>query len=336
MTLRRMDPDVVAQELFAGLDIIDVPALVRMDKSKCIMLANQVLVDNGKQPLGPLETSSFATAASIMLERYGIVDDGGEEPDYDDDFPNAITTGVQDGITLTPRGDWDINASGTHENMEVNGYVVINANNVTLRNCRVTAQPGQFGAVIYVASGKTGVVIEYCDLDGAEVAGLKGVWVDTSNGVEIGYCDISACEDGIYAFGDDTNIHDNYIHDLVSSSVDPHYDCIQFSGTGILIEHNSLIGSADQSSIAQFGNATGPIEATFNNNLMRPGECLVLLNNDDDHGEDSVEVNVTNNHMQPGLFEAGNPYWTYDVNLPATWTGNVDADTLEPIPPPEA
>jgi hypothetical protein len=38
--------------------------------------------------------------------------------------------------------------------------------------------------------------------------------------------------------------------------------------------------------------------------------------------------------MQEGNFEAGNGYVTWDVNGAATWTGNVDADTLAPIADP--
>jgi hypothetical protein len=255
------------------------------------------------------------------------------------DFPNAATTGVQDGVTLTPRGDWDINAPGTYQNMQVDGYVVINANNVTLRNCLVTAQPGQVGGVVYVASGKTGVVIEYCDLDGAQVQGLKGIWCDDSVGTMMRFNDIAHCEDGIYLTNNNHEIRDNYIHDLDATAPDPHHDNIQIggSGTGIIIDHNTLIGAADANAILQFGNAFGNISVTLNHNLMRPGPVMLcLLNLGDSANGNTVVWDVTNNHMEPGHHGAGPQfgYATWNVNPPTTWTGNVDADTLVSIPPP--
>lgn len=255
------------------------------------------------------------------------------------DFPDETNTGVQDGITLTPRGDWDINASGTYENMEVNGYVVINASNVTFKNCRVTAQPGQIGAVVYVASGKTGVVIEYCDLDGDQVQGLKGVWNDESTGTIIRFNDISFCEDGIYNSGNDVEIRDNYIHDLISAGVDPHHDGIQIAGSwsGVVIDHNSIIGSDDANACVQFGGNGVTQSVTINNNLLRPGPVMLVLLNVGGDVTTSMTYHITNNHMEEGALGGGNGYltWNFD-DTPTTWSGNVDADTLETIPDPSA
>ena len=55
-----------------------------------------------------------------------------------DEFPNASTTGVRDGVTLTPSGSITINTAGAVvSGLDITGDVVITAPNVTLVDCRV-------------------------------------------------------------------------------------------------------------------------------------------------------------------------------------------------------
>lgn len=248
------------------------------------------------------------------------------------DFPDATTTGVQAGHTLTPVGPGlTISSSGVYEDLHITGEsLVIEANNVTVRNCLIEHDST---AVVYVATGRTGVIIEYCDINGLEGTGVKGIWVDGAPGTIIRYCDISFSEDGIYFFSaNNSEIRDNYIHSLITAGVDPHHDCLQFDGTGIVIDHNSLIGDVDANACLQFGNNN--VEVTINNNLMRPGAALFPININDTGSVN--DITITNNVIEEGTV-GGSPaskYVTWNVNPPNVWTGNTDYDTGLTIPPP--
>ena len=72
-------------------------------------------------------------------------------------FADATNTGVPPGVTLRRSESLAINTAGAIiEGLDMQGTVTINANNVTLKNCKVT---GGGWAVINITSGKTGVVI---------------------------------------------------------------------------------------------------------------------------------------------------------------------------------
>ena len=72
-------------------------------------------------------------------------------------FPDARNTGVPAMVTLVRSAGLTIDTPGTViEGLDIQGMVTIDANDVTLKNCRVTADSW---AVINITSGKTGVVI---------------------------------------------------------------------------------------------------------------------------------------------------------------------------------
>ena len=58
------------------------------------------------------------------------------------------------------------------EGLNIQGMVTINANDVTLKNCKVTS--GSW-AVINITSGKTGVVIQDCEINGMSAEGVRGI-----------------------------------------------------------------------------------------------------------------------------------------------------------------
>ena len=263
--------------------------------------------------------------------RLGVVPVGGG-------FPDSLTTGVQDGITLTSlTGDQTISTPGVYQNKSITGgSLIINANGVTVKNCSIV---GTGSAAVYVISGKTGVIIEYCDITGNSLSGIKALWCDDSVGTIVRYCDLHHAEDGIYVTGNNHEIRDNYIHDLISAGADPHHDCVQIGGigTGIIVDHNSLIGAADGNACIQFGNGFGAMSATFNNNLMRPGPVMLVLMNCGDNAGSACTYNVTNNKLEPGHLGSGTigqKCATWNVHPPATWTGNTNADTGATIAAP--
>lgn len=74
------------------------------------------------------------------------------------EFPGASTTGVRDGVTLTPSGGITINTAGAVvSGLDISGNVVITAPNVTLVDCKITGN---------VSFESTGGTMEYCDVIG--------------------------------------------------------------------------------------------------------------------------------------------------------------------------
>lgn len=257
-------------------------------------------------------------------------------------FPDVNTTGVQSGIILTPQsGDWTISTPGVYENKHnTGGSVIINANNVTLRNCRCEVNSSASGSstVIYVNPGKTGVIIEYCEVTANGVEGVKGIWPDGANGTEIRYCDVSGCEDCVFSFANNLYIHDNYFHDQANVGADPHMDSVQLVGIGNIVEHNTMVATFNQNSIFAIGDNVASNDITVNNNLMRSGpNMLCPFNIGDTANAFTCVYRVTNNVIEEGHVGAGNKYLTWNGIHPATiWTGNTDYVTGATIPNPTA
>ena len=79
-------------------------------------------------------------------------------------WPDSTNTGVPAGTTLTPSGDLVITQAGAViSGLDIKGTVYIAAPNVTLQNCKIAA--ASF-AVVQIASGITGAVVQNCDING--------------------------------------------------------------------------------------------------------------------------------------------------------------------------
>ena len=156
-------------------------------------------------------------------------------------FPDATNTGVPTGVALTPYyGNLVINTPGAViEGLDIQGNVIITADNVTLKNCKVTSSAF---SVVGINSGVTGVVIQDCEINGlgatSNSRGIGGQGTFLRN-------NIYNVENGINIEGSNTLIQDNYIHDLNVSSLAYGYDGIQIIGgiSNITIRHNTIINS---------------------------------------------------------------------------------------------
>ena len=73
------------------------------------------------------------------------------------------------------------------------GMVTINADNVTLKNCTISASSW---AVINITSGSTGVVIQDCEINGLNAEGVRGISVADRRTFLRN--DIHNVEDGVY------------------------------------------------------------------------------------------------------------------------------------------
>ena len=106
-------------------------------------------------------------------------------------FPDATDTGVQAGVTLKAyNGDLIINTPGAViSGLDIHGSVIINADNVTLMNCRITSS--DYFIVSVGGGGRStggiGCVIENCEIIGGGntqgSAGIQGAGTFLANNI---------------------------------------------------------------------------------------------------------------------------------------------------------
>src|SRR4051794_28801700 len=87
-------------------------------------------------------------------------------------FPDAQSTGVRDGVTLTQVGDMTVTTPGAViSGLEIHGTLRIEADNVTVQDCRIVNDGGWNG--ILIPDGNTGAVVQYSDFIGP-INGISG------------------------------------------------------------------------------------------------------------------------------------------------------------------
>lgn len=234
-------------------------------------------------------------------------------------FPDASTTGPQAGTSFTTTsGEVRTSSNGQIiQNLDLTGYIIIQNNNVTIRDCIINFS--DFFAIL--GNSGTGTVITRCKIIGSP--SFTGINTENLNNIEISYCDISVCENGIAISSSDVNIHDNYIHALASGGAEPHIDGIQgFPGyTDAVINHNTII-SEDTSGI--ISNGISP--TTVTNNLFGhsgPISYGMQLSN-------SGPVTVTGNRIQ---ISGGYPLFPFNLVscTSITYNNNVNDATGETV-----
>jgi Ca2+-binding RTX toxin-like protein len=204
--------------------------------------------------------------------------------------------------------------------LDIKGTVYIDADNVTIENCKITSSDF---AVVRIANGVTGAVVRNSEVNGLNSGG-QGI---SGQGTFIGN-DISGVADGINVTGDNVLIQDNYIHNL-GGTADSHYDGIQIDGgvSGIRVEHNTVVNHHDQTAAVMIDDYFGPTSnVVVNNNLLTGGGYTIYVTGLDGNG--TTNVSVTNNHLGEGqwgytYFAGANPVYSGNVN-----DGHAIADTL--------
>ena len=270
-----------------------------------------------RQPVVALNLPFFVNADATNSDKATSVEISGSEK-----WPDETNTGVLPGAVLKIHGALVISVAGTFvEDLDVQGAVEINAPQVTLRNSRIRSANYD---VIRVKPGLLGVTIQDCEIDGV------GIDNDGSNGIRGSGTflrnNIRNVENGITLDGSAT-IKDNYIHDLRASGA-PHYDGIQIDGnvSNVVISHNTVINTYEQTSAVMIDNYFGPISnIQVDNNRLIGGGYTVY--SDGQFRDDKISgVGFVNNRMGKG-------YWGYSsfVKNKPVWRGNVDDRTGRPL-----
>lgn len=188
------------------------------------------------------------------------------------DFPTEDTTGVPDGVTLSPSGTVTITKDGTVvDGLHVTGRILIEADNVTVRNTLVETKTDLYP--IHVRSGSTNALIEDVEVDNLGGTGI-GVFFQGSGTLR--RADIHSAEDGIRIQASNVKIADSYIHHL-QRQPGGHHDTIQIRrGDNVTISGNNLQPYNDltddpMNSALQIGSLLGEDQIS---NLLVTGNLL--------------------------------------------------------------
>jgi hypothetical protein len=163
-------------------------------------------------------------------------------------FPTSATTGVPSSVNLKRSGSLVITKAGTVINgLDIEGSVEIRADNVTIRNSRITSTADHPIRIYQRSGGSTykNFVIEDSRIRGVgSCEAAIGFSNYTARRVHI-----SGCSDGAKAFSN-TTIVDSYIVDRYKTK-SSHNDGIQSSGgSNIVIRHNTILGAYQKSTSA--------------------------------------------------------------------------------------
>ncbi len=198
-------------------------------------------------------------------------------------MPDASTTGVPPGTTLTPHtGDLTIRTDGTLiDGWDLTGSLDVYADNVTVRNSRITST-NWWG--INQRAGHTGLKVLHSTITGVPGRGPDHGgenYAVTSGGgaVEVGYSDLSRFSTILQVGAG--RIHDNYLHDVQAIRGDGGRwqgtnGIVADAATNLTVQHNTVLNQvpANQGATCAIGLFTdsGPVsDVLVDGNLLGGG-----------------------------------------------------------------
>ncbi len=223
-------------------------------------------------------------------------------------YPDATNTGVPSGTTLTASGTIDVTVDGTIiENLDITGRIQVDANNVTIRNCRITS-----GDYYPLLNNGTNLLVEDCEIAGTSTAVTCCIGFTNYTARR---CNLHGSADGLKA--DSTVvIEDCYIHDLATDAT-THNDGTQTTGgSDVTIRHNTyqLGGVSGINSCLQIGNEGGTNSNwVIEDNLFDGGGWTINASNDPTQNPNfQIQYNRFTRRYAYGVGSVGG----------ATWFGN--------------
>lgn len=195
-------------------------------------------------------------------------------------YPDETNTGVPNGTVLVDSGSLVISENGAViENLRITGNILVNADNVTIRNCHIIC------ADFYpLENNGVNLLVEDCEIEGTNS-------LVTSS---IGFNDYTIRRSNLHGAADATKsnsnvlIEDCFIHDL-AIGVDTHNDGTQSTGgSNVTLRHNTyrLGNQPGVSACIQLGNEGGPnSDWLVEDNLLDGGGWTINASSDPDANE---------------------------------------------------
>lgn len=244
--------------------------------------------------------------------------DAGTDVDAADAWPDETNTGPKG--DLAPSGTLTITEPGKIvEGVDVTGTVSIQANDVTLRRCRVKSSSA---VVVTIGDDIKGARIEDCEISGTGTPDAVGIY----GPVSLFRSSVHDVQVAMELFGSDLTIADSYLWGLKPSEGSFHGIKADGDLRNITIRHNVIINDHDVTSAVMIDNYRGPVDGvTVDGNILAGGGFCIYSD-----GEQTAErvtgVRITNNRMRKGQYGYGSIR-----NNTVVQSGNVDDLTGAPI-----
>jgi parallel beta helix pectate lyase-like protein len=243
-----------------------------------------------------------------------------------DDRPGPDDPGVPPGTELTPSGPVTVTEDGAVlDALDISGRVLIQADEVVIRRSKIHGSGTGFG--VRVMSGS--VTIEESEIYDFEYGIVFGDY--TARRVDIH----SVTADGVI-LGSNTTLEDSYIHDLQPDE-GAHADGAQLTSAGahdVVVRGNTIDLAEPGVNSGYGGNSAillqpdlGDLGAggiLVEDNYFNGGNYSLYLT--PSSGKELKDVTIRDNRFGR-VFR----YGTHVLKTPATWTGNVWADTGLPV-----
>jgi hypothetical protein len=202
------------------------------------------------------------------------------------------------------------------QDLNISGQVVITANNVTIKNCRITS--ADYYPIDYSGAG---LLIEDSEIIGLSYTVTAGISFDNYTARRVF---ITGTADGFKA-NNNVLIEDCYVHTLAIGP-DTHNDGVQATGgDSVTLRHNTfkLGDQTGVSAVVQLGNEYGNNSNwLIENNLIDGGGWSINANTADSSKSPNCQI-INNRFTRRAGYGPGGA-------AGATWSGNIYDDDGAP------
>lgn len=255
-------------------------------------------------------------------------------------FPDRTTTGVPDGVSLRQSGSLEVTEDGAVvENLLiVDGDIEVWADDVTIRNVRITSSSEDLLWGILQRSGHSGLVVEDSEIFGGE-GGHVAAGITNHGGM------ITIRRVEIYHVSDAVNtetglLADSYLHSPAHVAGD-HNDMVQANGGavgghGLRIVGNTIINDRSQTgAISLFDNFSAVRDVVIERNFLAGGGYTIYGGGTREGGSDPTDIVIRDNVFSREIFDDGGfygPVAHFDRSAPGNvWSGNVWHEDGSPV-----
>lgn len=245
--------------------------------------------------------------------------------------PEQKTSGP--GWTWDSRGWVSINGDGAvFDGYDVRATIDVVADNVTIRNTRITLGGESFGIALRHSQNTTVERTEITAPDaGANrlLVGIKDIYGD-SRGTRVLTSDISRTSTGVQI--DAGLVQDNYIHDLGLKGGDHVNGTTSNAGTSqLILRHNTVFNRHNQTDAISLFQDFGPqSNRIIDNNLLAGGGYTIYAGANPGKESTATNIAVTNNRISRIYYPNGGSYGpvtAYTSGGGNTFSGNIWDDT---------
>jgi hypothetical protein len=253
-------------------------------------------------------------------------------------WPDAAHTGVPATVRLRSSGSVAVTRNGTViDGLDVHGTIDVQANNVVIRNTRVTNSATANWGIIQ-RDGYGGLVVQDSQLRGNGSQEMQQAILNFGGDLTVRRTDISQVSDGIATV--QGLIEDSYLHDPKVFEGD-HVDLIQATsgpppGKSLAIRHNTIVNTAGQTSAVGLFQDFGLAHDTLLADNYLAGGAYTIYGGAGSKGA-SRNIRVEHNTFGRDVFPKSGYYGPvayFATGDPGnTWVGNVWAKTGAPVLP---